>query len=198
MGMRIAAFASHGGTNLQAILDACHNKELNASVELVISNNSGSFALERARKAGVPACHMSLRGYGSEEELDKGILGLLEAHDVNLILLCGYMRKLGEPVVRAYEGRILNIHPALLPAHGGRGMYGMNVHQAVVDAGETHSGATVHLVNEAYDEGRILYQEKVRVEEGETPESLRLKVLEVEHRIYVETLRRILNGTIKL
>lgn len=198
MELRIGAFASHGGSNLQAILDACGNRLPKVSVALVISNNSDSFALERARKAGVPAFHVSLRQYQDQEQMDEAILGLLQSHGVNFITLCGYMKKMGNRIIDAYSGRIINIHPALLPAYGGKGMFGMHVHEAVLRAGETRTGATVHLVNREYDQGPVLLQEVIRIRKGETPESLRDRVLQVEHRLYVKTLEKISSGEIRL
>jgi phosphoribosylglycinamide formyltransferase 1 len=198
MRLRIGAFASHGGSNLQAIIDACAEGRINGEVCFVISNNSGSPALEKARKAGIPGFHLSAYVCGSEEKLDMEILKLLKKYDVSIITLCGYMKMLGAGVIEEYRDRILNIHPALLPKYGGKGMYGMNVHKAVIDGGETQSGVTIHLVNERYDEGRIINQKKVAVKPGDTPEKLAARVLEAEHVIYAETLDMISRGIIKL
>ena len=122
----------------------------------------------------------------------------MQRHEVEVICLAGYMKKLGAEVLTAYEGRILNIHPALLPKFGGQGMYGMRVHEAVLAAGERESGATVHLVDEEYDHGQILAQEKVPVKAGDTPETLQKRVLAVEHRLYAVTLARIAAGEIPI
>lgn len=198
MKLKIAVFASHGGSNLQAIIDACRNGVLDAQILAVISNNADSFALERARAAGIPAWHLSAASIPDGENLDERILKTLEAAGVNTIVLAGYMRRLGSALLARYRGRILNIHPALLPKYGGKGMYGERVHKAVLANGEEESGATVHLVDDEYDTGRILRQESVPVMPGDTAQSLAKRVLEVEHRLYVEVLGLIARGIIQL
>jgi len=194
----LGILASHGGTNLLAILTAIREGCLPARAGVVISNNSDAGALEHARRFAVPALHLSSRTHPDPAALDAAILEALRTHGVTLAVLAGYLRKLGPRVLAAYRGRILNIHPALLPAFGGQGMYGMRVHQAVLAAGAAESGCTVHVVTEAYDQGPILSQARVRVEPGDTPESLQARVLEQEHRLYPETLRRIALGQLIL
>ena len=196
--LRLGALASHGGTNLQAIIDACREGRVDARTCAVISNNSGSAALERARREGIPAYHLSRVTHPGAGELDAAILNVLEFHDVGLVLLAGYMKKLGPSVLSRYGGRVLNIHPALLPRFGGKGMYGRSVHEAVLAAGEKTTGVTVHLVDEQYDHGPIVAQCEVPVLERDTVESLSGRVLECEHRFYVETLQRIGSGEIDL
>ena len=181
---------------MQAIINACTAGTLAAAPRVVISNNSQSGALARARQANMAAYHLSERTHG--EALGGAILAALQRHGVEVICLAGYMKKLGAEVLAAYEGRILNIHPSLLPKFGGQGMYGMRVHEAVLAAGERESGATVHLVNEEYDQGRVLAQEKVAVKAGDTPEALQERVLAVEHRLYAATLARIAAGDLKI
>ena len=181
---------------MQAIINACTAGTLAAAPCVVISNNSQSGALARARQANMAAYHLSERTHG--EALGGAILAALQRHGVEVICLAGYMKKLGAEVLAAYEGRILNIHPSLLPKFGGQGMYGMRVHEAVLAAGERESGATVHLVNEEYDQGRVLAQEKVAVKAGDTPEALQERVLAVEHRLYAATLARIAAGDLKI
>jgi phosphoribosylglycinamide formyltransferase-1 len=190
--------ASHGGSNLLAILTAIQTGRLPAVPGVVISNNSDAGALQHARTFGVPGLHLSSHTHPDPAVLDAAILAGLNAHGVTLVVLAGYMRKLGPRVLEAYRGRILNIHPALLPAHGGQGMYGMNVHRAVIAAGERESGCTVHLVTEEYDQGPVLAQARVPVLPGDTAEALQARVLEQEHRLYAETLRRIAVGDIGL
>jgi phosphoribosylglycinamide formyltransferase-1 len=194
----LGLLASHGGSNLLAILTAIRAGRLPARAGVVISNNSDAGALERARRFGVPARHLSGRTHPDPEALDGAILAALREHGVTLVVLAGYMRKLGPRVLAAYRGRVLNIHPALLPAFGGQGMFGLRVHQAVLAAGAAESGCTVHLVTEAYDQGPILAQARVPVLPGDTPESLQARVLEQEHRLYAETLRRIAAGELAL
>lgn len=196
--LRLGLLASHGGTNMQSIVDACREGRLEAEPQVVISNNSRSGALERARRAGIPALHMSGRTHGSPEELDQAILRVLEENSVEVICLAGYMKKIGGATLAAYAGRILNIHPALLPKYGGRGFYGEAVHAAVLAAGEPESGVSVHLVDEDYDHGRTLLQWRVPVLADDTVESLAARVLAQEHQLYVEVLQQIAAGEIRL
>jgi phosphoribosylglycinamide formyltransferase-1 len=196
--LRLGFLASHGGSNMQAIIDAFKNGEISAIPSAVISNNSTSLAIERAKKENIPNYHLSSARYPDPDELDNAIINAFEENGVNLIILAGYMKKLGAGVIRKFKGRVLNIHPALLPKFGGEGMYGMNVHKAVIDSGEKESGPTVHIVDEIYDNGRILNQIKVPVFEEDTPESLAERVLSKEHIIYVETIKKISTGEIVL
>ena len=196
--LRLGVLASHGGTNLQAIIDACKEGRLDAQTCAVVSNNSGSTALERARREGIPAYHLSQMTHPGAGELDRAMLAVLESHDVELVLLAGYMKKLGSGVLSRYRGRVLNIHPALLPRFGGKGMYGRFVHEAVLAAGEKVTGVTIHVVDELYDHGPIVAQCEVSVLAGDTPDSLSERVLQREHEFYVETLQRISAGEIDL
>ncbi len=189
--MNIVVFASHGGSNLQAVIDAVKEGRVEACVKAVISNNSGAFALERARREGIPAYHISLKTEGSEEAVSQKLLDVLAEKETDLVLLLGYMRMLPVEVLRRYHHRVFNIHPALLPRHGGKGMYGIRVHEAVIAAGDAVSGVTIHRVDEDYDRGEIVAQAEVPVERGDTPETLAARVLEREHTFLVETLCRI-------
>ncbi len=193
---RLGALASGGGTNLQAIMDRCASGDLPARMAVVISNNSGSGALERARRAGVPACHLSGRTHPDPQALDRAIADVFQSYGVDLVVLGGYMKKLGSVTLQAYPNRILNIHPALLPAFGGKGMYGLRVHHAVIESGAWISGVTAHLADEDYDHGPIVAQEAVRVDPDDTPESLAARVLEVEHRLYSEVIRLFAEGRV--
>lgn len=196
--MNIAVFASHGGSDLQAIIDGCKNDKLNANVAVVISNNGDSMALERARNEGVPAYHMSAKKYGSEDILADEILKMLSEYNIDMIFLAGYMRILHISVLTKYNNRVFNIHPALLPKFGGKGMYGMNVHTAVIEAKETETGVTIHRVNAEYDSGAIVAQTKVPVLQNDSPESLAARVLEREHTFLVEVISQIISGEIVL
>ena len=149
----------------------------------MISNNSKAFGLERARKTGIQAFHISKIKYPDNEKLTSAILEVLQKFDIDLIVLAGYMKLLPPEVVRKYHGRIINIHPALLPKYGGKEMYGINVHKAVLQAGDSVSGASVHIVDEEYDRGPILIQRQAPVRPDDTPESLAARVLETEHKI---------------
>ena len=165
---------SGGGTNLQALLDALSNSPI-ARIARVISNRPGAGALERARRAGVPT--VMLRDPADAAEL----LGALD--DAQLVVLAGYLKLVPAAVVSRFRGRIINIHPALLPDFGGPGMYGHHVHAAVLASGARESGVTVHFVDEAFDRGEIIAQERVPVRPGDTPDMLAARVLEAEHRL---------------
>ncbi|AKB52682.1 Phosphoribosylglycinamide formyltransferase [Methanosarcina barkeri str. Wiesmoor] len=196
--LHIAIFASHRGTNMQAIIDACKSGDLNGEVCAVISNNSTSQALKIARIAGIPEYHLSNKTYPEEDELDEAICKVLTESGADIVALAGYMKKLGPKVLKYYKGRILNIHPSLLPKYGGKGMYGINVHRAVIDAGEKTTGVTIHLVEEEYDTGKIIRQCEIEVLEGDTIDTLSKRVLEKENSFYVDTLKLISKGVIEL
>jgi len=196
--MKIAIFASHGGSDLQAIIDGCKYNRINANVAVVISNNCDSLALQRANNEGIPSYHLSAKKFGSEELLAEQILDVLSKHQVDMIFLAGYMRMLHISVLKKYNNRIFNIHPALLPKFGGKGMYGMNVHTAVIAAKEKETGVTIHRVNAEYDSGEIVAQTTVPVFENDSPEQLGARVLEKEHEFLVEVIANIVNGKISL
>ena len=196
--INLGFLASGRGSNMQAIIDACRDGRLNANPAVVISNNASSVALERARNADIPGYHLGLITHPDPDTLDFMIIEILQRYEVNLVILAGYMQKIRPKVLNTFKNRIINIHPSLLPKFGGRGMYGMKVHEAVLAAGEKETGATIHLVNNEYDGGLILAQCKAPVEQNDTPESLAARVINVEHRLYVETLQKIINGEIKL
>lgn len=196
--LRIGFLASHNGSNMQAIIDAIKRGELDAKPCVVISNNSNAFALERARREGIPAYHISSKHFPSEDELNSAILETLLKHDVNIVCLAGYMKKVGQKVLHHFKNRVLNIHPALLPKFGGKGMYGKFVHEAVLRSGETQTGCTVHLVDELYDHGKILGQKIVPIYPDDTVETLAARVLEQEHKLYPEILQKIAKGEIIL
>jgi phosphoribosylglycinamide formyltransferase 1 len=181
--MKLAVCVSGRGSNLVALLEALSGSE-EARVALVLSNRPDAPALDRAREWGVPA--EVLKSYQDGTEW----LERLRRHQVELVVLAGYLKLVPAAVIQAYRGRILNIHPALLPAFGGPGMYGQHVHQAVLASGASQSGATVHLVDEQYDRGAILAQGRVPVLPGDTPESLAARVLTVEHRLLPEAVLR--------
>ena len=196
--LNLGVLASHTGTNLQAIIKACENKTLNARCRVVISNNSRSIALRRARNHGIPALHISGKTHPFAEAQDSAIEEALASHDVNLVVLAGYMKLLGPKTLDRYRGRIVNTHPAMLPGFGGRGMYGDKVHQAVLNAGLRTTGVTVHLVDDIYDHGDILAQTEIPVMDDDTLDTLRDRVQSVERRFYVEILQKIATGEISL
>ncbi len=194
--MKLGILASGGGTNLQSLIDASEAGGGSAEITVVISNNSNSGALKRAAKHGIPALHLSGRTHPDLAKLDRAILHGLLDHGAEFTALAGYMKKLGPETLSRYRNRITNIHPALLPDFGGQGMYGLHVHQAVLAAKRTMSGATVHLVDSAYDEGPVLAQQSVPVKADDTPDSLQGRVLCIEHRIYPQTFQEISDGLI--
>ncbi len=181
---------------MQAIIDAIKSGKLNAKACCVISNNSKSGASERAAREGIPFYHISGVKYPNPNDLARAIIEKFELHGVDTIVLAGYMKALDSSIIKRFSGRVLNIHPALLPKYGGKGMYGEYVHKAVLESGDTVSGATVHLVNDEYDRGRILQQIEVPVLPDDTVETLAARVLEKEHFIYADTLQKIANGQI--
>jgi phosphoribosylglycinamide formyltransferase-1 len=196
--LSLGLLSSHEGTNMQTIIDACKEGRLHACIRVVVCNNSGAMTVERARREGIPFRHISGRTHPDPRELDAAVLSAFEEHGVELVVLAGYMKKLGPSTLDRYRRRILNIHPALLPRFGGEGMYGARVHEAVLKSGDAVSGVTVHLVDEVYDHGSIVAQRKVPVLVDDTPESLARRVLEQEHAIYPETLQMIAAGEIDL
>ena len=196
--LNIGILASHGGSNLQAIIDACNEEIVIANPVVVISNNSKSGALKRAQREGIPCFHISKSLYDDDNEVDYQITQKLLRYEVDLIVLAGYMKRLGELIMSTFKDRIVNVHPSLLPKFGGKGMYGIRVHESALEAGEHKTGVTIHKVQGEYDRGTILAQAEVQIRENDTPSSLRDRVLIVEHELYVETLREISLGGIKL
>lgn len=183
---------------MQAIIDATKQGVLPAEVVVVISNNAGSQAAARAAREAIPFHHLSGVTHPEFPELDAQIARVLSEAGVDLVVLAGYMKKVGPKTIESFPGRIVNIHPALLPRFGGAGMYGSRVHQAVLDAGDLVTGITVHLVDGEYDRGPIVAQCEVNVEAGDDVETLAARVLEREHAFYVETLCRIVSGELDL
>lgn len=179
---KIAVLVSGGGTNLQALIDAQKEGFFQSKIVLVLSDKEDAYALVRAKENGIDP-HI----VRSDEEICK----LLKRYEIDLIVLAGYLKILGENLLTAYQGRIINIHPSLLPKYGGKGMYGLHVHRAVFEAGETVSGATVHYVNEVIDGGSILLQAEVDISGLSSPEEIQKKVLQVEHTILKKAIRKI-------
>jgi phosphoribosylglycinamide formyltransferase-1 len=195
--MNIAVLASGEGTTLQAVLDACADGRLPARVAVVISNNAAAGALRRARSAGVPTRHLSAATAGGAVQLDQALRDTLLGCGSDLVLLAGYMKRLGPLTVAAFAGRIINTHPALLPEFGGQGMFGMNVHRAVLAAGRRTSGATVHWVDENYDTGAVIAQVRVPVEREDQAESLAARVQAAERELVIEVLGAAASGKLK-
>jgi phosphoribosylglycinamide formyltransferase 1 len=186
--VKIGVLASHEGTTLQGILDACAAGRIQGSVGVVISNNGSSGALRRARAAGIPAPHLSSVTHPVPEALDGAIAHALAANHVDVVFLAGYLKRLGPATLAAFRGRVLNTHPALLPKFGGQGMFGDRVYEAVLESGDEESGVSVHLVDEAYDTGRVVRQARIPVEPKDCVESLKMRTRECERELVVQTL----------
>lgn len=198
MGLNIGFLASGRGSNMQAVIDACKSGLIAGKPAVVIGNNSTAGALERAGQQGIPHYHLSSVTHPDPAALDQAILDRLLEHGVELVMLAGYMKKIGEKTLAHFKGRVLNIHPALLPKHGGQGMYGIRVHEAVLAAGEKESGVSIHVVDEDYDQGPVIARKRVPVIPADTPETLAARVLEQEHSLLVETIARIAAGELAL
>lgn len=196
--MKIAVFVSGGGTNLQAIIDHIKSGYLSGvEISLVVASNSGAYALQRAADNGIPSKVLSVKDFPSREEWDKTVLSEVKASGAELIVLAGYLSLLGAQTVREYSNRIINIHPALIPAFCGAGMYGIKPHEAVLKRGVKVSGATVHFVNENYDEGPIILQKAVDVQWDDTPEVLQKRIMkECEQVILPRAIRLIADGKV--
>lgn len=192
MASRLAVWVSGSGSNLERIIEACRNGEIPASVVLVISDRPGILALERAAKHSIPSAVVSKKDYESEGAYALALMELLKNYRVDLICLAGYLRRVPDEVVRAFSGRILNIHPALLPKYGGKGFFGQTVHEAVLAAKEKETGATVHCVDEQYDHGSIIIQKKIPVLPTDTPETLAERVHQLEYEIYPQAIKLVL------
>lgn len=193
MAQTIAILASGGGTNFQAILNAIAGDRLDSEVVLVTGNKEDAGALERGRKECIRAEWVS-----PGDDYNDCMHSLLEEVDPDLLVLAGYLKLIAARTVKRWEGRILNIHPALLPAFGGKGMYGIHVHEAVLERGVKVTGVTVHVVDEVYDRGPIVAQRVVPVLDGDTPEVLQKRVLEREHELYPQVLQWFAEGKIKI
>ena len=196
--MKLGFLASKNGSNMQAVIDACVDGTILASPSLLVCNNPKAMAATRARESGLTVEILNGQSRPDPDDLDRSIRDALQAHQINLVVLAGYIKRLGPCTLEAYANRILNIHPSLLPKFGGQGMYSIRVHEAVIQSGEEKTGATAHLVNENYDEGAILKQKSISVEPNETPESLQSRVLYLEHSLYPDTIAQIVSGKITL
>ncbi|MEM4233204.1 MAG: phosphoribosylglycinamide formyltransferase, partial [Thermoplasmata archaeon] len=191
--IRIGVLASGGGTNLQAIIDACERGEIDGEVVVVITNVPDAYALERARKHGIDAFCFPHKGL-TREQHEADIIECLEQHKVDLVCLAGYLRMLTPLFINKYAGRLMNTHPALLPSFGGAGMHGLHVHEAVLNYGCKVSGCTIHFVTQEVDGGPIILQKAVPVLEDDTPETLQERVLKEEHKLYPRAIQLFAQG----
>jgi len=196
--LRISVMVSGGGTNLQAIIDGIESGFIrDAALVLVISSNPDAYALERARKHKIPSVVIDKTKYPDKAERTKAIISALDEAKTDLVVLAGYMSILEPELIDAYRGRIINIHPSLIPQFCGVGFYGKRVHAAVLAAGVPESGATVHYVDEGVDTGPIILQKKVPVLEGDSVETLAARVLETEHKILQEAINMVIASKLK-
>lgn len=184
----IVVFASGSGSNFQSIIDATLSQQIPGKITGLITDRDDIKAIERAVKHDIPFNIIQPSMLGTAQDFASALIHSLEQFDADVIVLAGYLKKIPDAVIKKYEGRILNIHPSLLPKYGGKGFYGIKVHQAVVYHNEQESGCTVHLVTEVYDDGPILGQSKVSLSENETAESLAKKVLVLEHSLYPKVI----------
>lgn len=189
--MNLAIFLSGRGSNFLSIAKAIECGDLSAEITLVASNREDAAGLETARQRNIPTVVFDRKRFDQGSEFGSFMLSKLSEHEVDFIALAGYLRKIPPMVIKRYSNRIVNIHPALLPRYGGKGMYGMAVHQAVIESGDTVSGVTIHFVDEIYDNGEIIHQEEVPVLPGDTAEKLAARVLKVEHRLYPAILQEL-------
>lgn len=190
--LRISVLVSGGGTNLQAVIDGIEKRVIpEAQIVQVISSKSEAFALERAKKHGIPAAVIGKENYENQADRTEAILALLNEKKTDLVVLAGYMSVLEPKLIQEYAGRIINIHPSLIPKYCGKGFFGKKVHQAVLDAGEQVTGATVHLVDEGVDTGPIILQQAVPVQKDDTADTLAARVLVTEHEILIKTIRQL-------
>ncbi len=196
--LRIAGLASHNGTNLRHIDAACRVGTLDAELVVLLSNNGDASIIDYAREHGIAWRHLSGRTHPDPDELDRAVADTLSDYGADLVFLSGYMRRLGPRTVAAFRNRILNIHPALLPAYGGVGMYGDRVYEAVLAAGEKETGPSVHLVDEEYDHGPVVLQYRVPVEPDDTLETLRDRVRACEPRLSLDVVRLVAEGRVDL
>jgi phosphoribosylglycinamide formyltransferase-1 len=197
--LRVAVFGSGRGSNFNAIQQAIRNGSLpHVNIAVVISNNGDAGILELARSFDIPALHLSSRQFPNEDAYVEALLTALRERGVNFIVLAGYMKRLHPRIIEAFRNRVINIHPALLPKFGGKGMYGEHVHRAVLASGDRESGASVHLVDEEYDRGPVVLRGTVPVLPSDTVDSLSARVLSLEHKLYAEALRLIAEGKISL
>lgn len=196
--LKLGVFASGRGSNFQAILNAIQSGKLDAEIGLLLSNNTGAGAIEIAKKDQIPAVAISSKDFQSRKLFVDAMLSALNEHGIELVVLAGYMKKIPLELISVYRNRIVNIHPALLPSFGGKGMYGHHVHESVLERGCKVTGVTVHIVDEVYDNGPIIAQRCVPVQEGDTVDTLAERVLKAEHQLYAEVLQLFAEGRIQV
>jgi phosphoribosylglycinamide formyltransferase 1 len=195
--LRIAVFISGSGSNLQSIIDNCASGNIPARVALVVSSRDDAYGLTRAKNAGIDTAIYRRKEFADSSAADDFLVTLLDKYDIDLISLAGYLKMVPAAVIRKFPGRIINIHPGLLPKYGGKGMYGHFVHEAVIRNKEKETGVTIHIVDEIYDHGQVLAVQKVPVFPEDMPDELASRVLKVEHALYPKILKDVVERLIK-
>ncbi|HEY8423759.1 MAG TPA: phosphoribosylglycinamide formyltransferase [Clostridia bacterium] len=199
MKKRLCVFASGSGTNMQAVMDEIDKGSINGEIVLLVASASNIGAIERAQKKGIPVRVFSKKDFATPQERDKAIVQVLKEFDVDYIILAGYLAILTKEIISQYPNRIINIHPSLLPKFGGKGMYGINVHKAVIQAKEKYSGATVHFVDEGADTGPIILQRRIRVRPDDDEYTLQQKILtKIEHKLLPYVVKLLCEDRIKV
>jgi formyltetrahydrofolate-dependent phosphoribosylglycinamide formyltransferase len=194
--IRIAVLVSGNGSNLQSLIDGCRSGYIPGEIKLVISSKSGAYALQRAIREDISTRSIERFNFINDEEYSAAILHEVKAKNIDLICCAGFLSKLGNNIISEYKNKIINIHPALLPAFGGKSMYGIKVHEEVLKSGAEYSGCTVHFVDEEYDHGPTIDQRRVEVLPGDTPQMLQARILKEEHELYPEVVRKIALGEV--
>lgn len=196
--LKFAVMASGGGTDFQSLIDAVAKGEIQAEICCLVAGKPGIYAIERAQKAGIPVEIVQKKDFAETDQFDEAVLAVLQKYRADFVVLAGYLNIIGTKTIQAYENKIINIHPALIPSFCGMGMYGRHVHEAVIRYGAKLSGATVHFVNEEADAGPIIMQKAVPVLQDDTPEMLAARVLETEHEILPEAVAMMAEGKLSV
>lgn len=196
--LKIAVLISGNGTNLQSIIDSIENEEIDGEIVIVISNKKDAYGLNRAKNHNIENIHLDKNDYETNEAYDEELINILEERNVDLVVLAGYLKVLSKNFIRAFRNKVINIHPSLIPSFCGKGYYGEKVHQGVLDYGVKYTGATVHFVDEGTDTGPIIMQGIVPVEDFDDVNSLQSRVLEKEHSLLVETIKKISEDKVEL
>lgn len=192
--VNIGVLVSGGGTNLQAIIDNINNQNINGKIKLVISNKKDAYGLVRAEKAGIESLYIDRKQYLTEKEYNEKIIEELKKRDIELVVLAGYLKILSKEFIKEYKGRIINIHPSLIPSFCGKNCYGERVHQMALDRGVKITGVTVHFVDEGTDTGPIILQKSVEVKDDDTVDTLKERVLKTEHMALPEAIKLFCEG----
>jgi phosphoribosylglycinamide formyltransferase-1 len=192
---KIAVFASGGGTNFQALIDGVHKKEL-GFIEILFIDRESAYAKERAIQNNIPWVYIGKKKFSDNESKAEYILQNLLDHDIDLIILAGFLGFIDEKIIRQYDKKIINIHPSLIPKYSGKGFYGQKVHEAVLKNKDKETGVTIHFVDEGIDTGDIIIQEKVSVFSDDTLDSLSSRVLKIEHKLLISTVKKLLRSDV--